>query len=290
MASLYDEKKKREERFKTKSMATGPIDDDRPQILRAGERTQNKVAKGESLTPATPTVSLNDTPLKRRFKQRVTELDSFPDTFGSMYVKDPTTGKNIPREGYRNEAGTFIPGPRVRPHQLGTLINYATTNVKDPRIREIIAESIGRQAGVLDPETGRVGSELARTGEQILEGIKGRYRESVANIGAKAGVEAARIGARGEVESSAIRARALNRASYTPKGYAAASDVMGNTRIYSKDTGQFLPEEGPSVELTPEVKAAIDKIRNNPEKVKRFYLDNPDLRSGIRAYLEGGVR
>ena len=213
-------------------------------------------------------------------KDATAEGPSFPDTFGSMYVKDPTTGKNIPKEGYHNEAGTFIEGPRIKPHELGTIISHATANIRDPEIRKIIAQSIGAQGGVLDPETGRIGSELKRTGEQKLEGIKGRYLENVAKIRGAA-----------DVESTGIMAGADRYAADARVGEKTQKERDVSWKESDMEAGKFYDTKSPvppgdqMAEISPEAKAAIDKIRNDPEKVKKFYLDNPALKASIRQYL-----
>ena len=190
-----------------------------------------------------------------RLKKGATaEGSSFPDTFGSMYVKDPTTGKNIPREGYYNEAGTFIEGPRIKPHELGTIISHATANIRDPEIRKIIAQSVGNQGGVLDSESGRIGSELKRTGEQKLEGIKARYLESVARINANADVTSAGLYANAKTETGG---------DYAPKGYQSVTDEEGNLSVFNKDTGTY---SAPGAELPEHVlKNAEAKKRESAE-------------------------
>ena len=253
--------------------ATTPIDQPRKPSFNAADTIPKAGAAGA------------DSPLKGRAKKSAdknlygqAELvkGDMPDTHGSMYVKDPMTGEKTPREGYRNEAGTFIPGPRIKPHELGSLMKHAAAGVKDPEMRKAIFQSIGKQGGVLDPESGRTGSELARRGDQKLEGIKGRYLESAAKIRANADVESAGLAA------DAYATRGVGGAGYSPKGYQSVTDEEGNLSVFNKDTGEY---SAPGTEMSPEAKAAIDKIRSNPEKMKQFYLDNPTLRPSIRQYL-----
>ena len=257
-------------------------------LLKSANETPaaTSVLAEKPVEPRKPSFNAQDTlpkagasPLRERYKKNaMAEGPSFPDTQGSMYIKDPTTGKNIPREGYFNEAGTFIPGPRIKPHELGTIIKHATAGVSDPAIRKIIAESIGKQGGTLDPESGRIGSELQRTGEQKLEGIKGRYLESVAKIGAQADVTSAGLRSDAIVDASMNNDRG-----YASKGYESVTDEQGNLSVFDKDTGTY---SKPGTELSPDVKASIDRIRSNPEKMKQFYIDNEAMRPSIRAYLE----
>jgi hypothetical protein len=255
------------------------LPDTRPNLLKKSESNLADMRAGKTFSPSSPTLPVADSPLKSLFKKNATaEGPSFPDTHGSMYIKDPVTGENIPREGYYNEAGTFIPGPRIKPHRLGDIINYAIAGVKDPAIRKVIAESIGAQGGVLDSEEGRIGSELARTGAEKLEGIKGRYLEKIASMEGGVDIETAKIGADAFVEGAAVRGRT----GYTPKGYQSVTDEEGKLSVFNKDTGTY---SQPGTELSPEVKAAIDRIRSNPEKIKQFYLENEALRPSIREYL-----
>lgn len=163
--------------------------------------------------------------------QRQSEGPSFPDTFGSMYIKDPVTGKNIPTEGYYNEAGTFIRGARTKMKDIGSLVNYNIRGVSDPKLRETIARGITKQAGVLDPETGRIGSELARRGEQTLSHIRGRYAENIARMGGEYGVEEAGILSEGRDRTT------------TPVAQFAHRPTEEGSTTYSKFTGRDVGDE-----------------------------------------------
>ena len=88
--------------------------------------------------------------------------------------------------GYYNEVGgTYIAGPRVKPHEL-------LRQASSPEARDAILKTYADK-GVIVPEDPGIGNELARRGEQKLEGIKGRYLESAAKIRANADVTSAGI-------------------------------------------------------------------------------------------------
>jgi len=173
-------------------------------------------------------------------------------------------------EGYYNDAGTFIPGPRVKAWE-------PLYNARNQGERNIAMKAFAEKAGTLDPETGRIGSELARRGEQKLANIRGKYAERVANIGANADIESTRIAA------DATRDKTTTVPLKQFGGTLTTEDIEGNkTQVpYNEYTGQVAPGYG-DAELPPEAKAAIEKIRNNPEKMKKFYMENPQYRSAIK--------
>lgn len=188
--------------------------------------------EGVKRSAAEAPVAIQRSPLFNRAReniQRRNEGPSFPDTFGSMYIKDPVTGKNIPREGYYGEGGTFIEGPRIKPEDLRYMLSQS--GAETPREREIVLGEYSKKVGVLDPETGRIGSELARRGEQTLAHIRGRYAENVARMGGKYGVDEARILSEGRDRTTKPIAQ-----------FAHRPTEEGST-IYSKFTGRDVGDE-----------------------------------------------
>ena len=174
-------------------------------------------------------------------------------------------------EGYRNEAGTFIPGPRVKAWE-------PLWKAKNQGERDIAMKAFAEKSGTLDPETGRIGSELARRGDQKLEGIKGRYLESVAKIRANA-----------DVESAGIRADA-----YTSMGADSGPSAAQNPPEASwkeSDAGKFYDAKSPispgeqMAELPDATKQHIDKMRNTSGWDAWYRAQDLATREKIRGYL-----
>jgi len=181
--------------------------------------------------------------------------------------------KAIMPEGYTNDAGTFIPGPRVKSWE-------PMYNARNQGERNIAMQEFAKKAGQLDPETGRIGNELARRGDQKLEGIKGRYLESAAKIGASADVQSSGIRAGADVQSAEIQAAGrVGKAQEADWGYNEGSNKYYNKKSPVNPAQQM-------TELSPDIQATINKIRSNPEELKKFYMENEALWPALDKYLK----
>ena len=271
------------------SAPTSTPPDTRPNLLIQAEKNLNAMRGGQTLQDTTPTI---DSSIAGKYKQkagkfgpnqgiggrdiyemkdgkrtgRILESSSWlPEgkAFSNNAWEETVGGqpninydpKAIMPEGYRNQAGTFIPGPRVNPWDVGGLV--AHSGARTPEERKSAFDKFSALAGQLDPETGRIGSELARRGEQKLEGIKGRYLESVAKIRANADVTAAGL------QADAYTAKGEGGGDYAPKGYQSVTDEEGNLSVFNKDTGTY---SAPGAELPEHVlKNAEAKKRESAE-------------------------
>ena len=184
--------------------------------------------------------------------------------------------KAIMPEGYTNDAGTFIPGPRVNPWDVGGLV--AHSGARTPEERKSAFDKFNALAGQLDPETGRIGSERARRGEQKLEGIKGRYLESAAKIRANADVTAAGL------QADAYTAKGEGGGQYAPKGYQSVTDEEGNLSVFDKDTGTY---SAPGAELPEHVKKHFEnrKFKSKEEFENELQKYDEITRKKIRALV-----
>lgn len=228
-------------------------------------------------------------PIFNRARQNLQKGQGFDKTvWGSPFVKDPTTGKMIEKAGYYTEGNAFVEGARVKPWEQGTLANYATSGIDDPKMREIITQGIANQAGVI-PETEGMGAGLNRALDERLTRAKLASGEKIAALDARTRENVARIG--GEYGLKEAETMSSGKTTEPLKMYGGTltrEDEMGVKREipYSEYTGQTAPGyEAEMTELPADIKAHIDKIKNNSQFDEWFRSQDELTRVKIRKYL-----
>jgi len=219
----------------------------------------------------------NESPLRRRIKQNMQNMET--ERWGPIGATTDSGGGG--------DFGRISGDVRwMDPHAAFARANpFAGLGLSDKRRAELRRESKfdeimsrygkdfgGQIAASYFGTTGMAGKEL----DKIISGLQARAKEGVARTGAEAAKSVA------ETEAEAYASRPGKPA----MRYQAVTDDIGETRAFDKATGEFKGQG--MTELPADVKQKWNAMK--AEDRERFYNDNPQYRSGIKALYSYGSR
>ena len=170
--------------------------------------------------------------------------------------------------GYYNEAGTFIAGPRMKPHEL-------LRQASSPEARDAILKTYAEK-GVVVPEGTGIGPEKERGLKERMAKIAAEAEKSKAAITASGGVQEAGITASGGVQEAGIRGPYDNATQKTPTPQWK-QDAEGN---WYNESASAQPGG-----LNPQLQAQIDAAGGNKKKIHDIWKANPQQQSVIDSYV-----